>query len=882
MGGPACRVASPFRCCRTPLPYPPFGGRMTTHSSELSAATRDALLRALDEHRAGGGSTQSPTPRLRELFSRLALDEMFQFVGVLAPDGTLLDANNPALDAGGIRREEILGRPFWEAHWWQVSPAAQAALRRAVERAAGGTFVRYEAEMWAAAAGQGVVTVDFSIRPVKDGDGRVVFLVAEARDITERRLAQAELARRNAELETLYGRVKELDDLKTRFFANVSHELRTPLALVLGPVEQLLAGDLPPGGRAPLEVVARNARTLLKQVDDLLDVSKLEAGGVSASWGKLDLAELVRLSASHFDALAAERGMAFSVEAPASLPAEADADKLERVLLNLVGNAFKFTPAGGRIRVTLSADAARARVEVADSGPGIPEAERERVFERFRQLDAPLTRRFGGIGLGLAIARDFVTLHGGRIQAGDAPEGGASMTFELPLQAPPGVAVRGPAPAPAATDGAARAAAGMLDGGLAPAAAGAPEPGGDRPLVLVVEDHPEMNAFLRGALGARWRTAAAFDGEGGLEAVRALRPDLVLTDVMMPGSSGPELIAALRADPELADTPVVVLTAKADDALRTRLLAGGAQDYVQKPVLVPELLARIGNLLEMKQARDVLRTELAVREGDAGRLAVELARRRRELATALASTRFAREHAERASAQKSALLHLVSHELRTPLSVLLLQLERVRRETTALSPRQAEAVARMRAAARRLSGLVDTLLEYARIESGRLTLAPEPFDAAEAAAEIVEELRVHAEQKGLAVELEAGGPLPLLVSDRRLLGVVLVNLLQNAIKFTDTGRIGLAVGASAAGHVFRVTDTGRGISADDQARIFEPFEQLERLARKHTPGVGLGLTLVREMVGALGGNLALASTPGLGSTFTVTVPSLRPEATAVV
>jgi signal transduction histidine kinase len=277
----------------------------------------------------------------------------------------------------------------------------------------------------------------------------------------------------------------------------------------------------------------------------------------------------------------------------------------------------------------------------------------------------------------------------------------------------------------------------------------------------------------------------------------------------------------------------------------------------------------------MKRARDVLRAELADQAEDVERLAAELARRRREVQTALDAMRFAREQADRASAQKTTLMRLVSHELRTPISALVLQVERLRRDANQLSPYHRDAVGRMRSATHRLAGLVESLLEYSRIEAGRMTLAPEPVDAARLAAEVVEELRPQAALKGLGISSPPPGAAPPLVTDPRLLRLVLLNLVSNAIKFTDDGAVTVTVEESGGVHQLAVRDTGRGVAREDQARIFEPFEQLETIAQKHTPGIGLGLALVREMVAALGGRISVESAPGEGSTFVVTLPSRR-------
>lgn len=310
------------------------------------------------------------------------------------------------------------------------------------------------------------------------------------------------------------------------------------------------------------------------------------------------------------------------------------------------------------------------------------------------------------------------------------------------------------------------------------------------------------------------------------------------------------------APPDLASETLGALLRELD-ALRS-----AGSDPRELSPQVKDLLARLA-------------AELADQGEDVDRLAAELARRKRELETALDAMRFAREQADRASTQKTILLRLVSHELRTPISALLLQVERLRRDAAELSPQHRDAVGRMRSATQRLSGLVDSLLEYARVDAGRVTLEPQPLDPARIAADVLDELRPQADAKSLALACPAPGSLPPLDTDPRLLRLVLLNLVSNAVKFTDAGSVTVAIEAAGGEHRIAVSDTGRGIAPEDQARIFEPFEQLESIASKHTPGVGLGLALVREMVSTLGGGIALESRPGAGSTFTVRLPSRR-------
>lgn len=406
------------------------------------------------------------------------------------------------------------------------------------------------------------------------------------------------------EISRLYEKTRELDELKTSFFASVSHELRTPLTLILGPAERMIASpETAEAARRDLEVIVRNARTLLRHVNDLLDVSKLEAGKMAVAYADTDLARLARFVAGHFEVLSGEKRIAFRVEAPEALLAHVDPGKVQRVLLNLLSNAFKFTPGGGSVRLTLRGTPGRVRFEVADSGPGIAPDKREAVFERFRQLEGGATRRFGGTGLGLSIARELVLLQQGSIAIREAPEGGALVVVELPRSAPAGAPVRSEEePAPSADDR--QLVEELRDRPSAPASASARSDGA---LALVVEDNPEMNRFIAESLSARYRVASARDGKEGLAKAIELAPDVIVTDVMMPEMSGDEMQRAIRARPEFARTPIVVVSARADDELRIEMLRDGAQDYVTKPFAPEELRARVDNLLSARRSAEALR-----------------------------------------------------------------------------------------------------------------------------------------------------------------------------------------------------------------------------------------------------------------------------------
>ena len=416
---------------------------------------------------------------------------------------------------------------------------------------------------------------------------------------TEAALAETRAA--NEKITQLYRKTLELDELKSQFFANVSHELRTPLTLIMSPLaRRLAAAGLPEAERRDDEMMLRNARLLYRHVSDLLDAAKLESGHMVVEYAHLDIGGLTRAMASHFDSLARERGIDYRIDVPAALDAEADGEKLQRIMLNLLSNAFKFTPEGGRIEVRLREEAGQAVIEVQDNGSGVPANQREAVFERFRQVEGGTQRRFGGTGLGLAIVKEFAELHGGTASVAEAPGGGALFVVRLPLNAPAGTVIQ--------------STASRLDpvidhqavDELRPPALDAPLPanaqaGVNAPLVLVVEDNADMSAFIADTLRPYYRVVCAYDGREGLEQALALQPDLILSDVMMPRLSGDQMVPELRRQPAMADVPIVMLTAKADDDLRVRLLKEGVQDYLNKPFSVEELLARVGGLVASRR-----------------------------------------------------------------------------------------------------------------------------------------------------------------------------------------------------------------------------------------------------------------------------------------
>ncbi len=489
--------------------------------------------------------------------------------------------------------------------------------------------------------------------------------LVRAASMSEEHKRQLEVA--NSDLAAVNEKLKALDVLKSNFFANVSHELRTPLALVLGETGELLASSKEGDASKPrLMTVQRNARLLLGQVNSILDAARLDAGKMELVREPGDLARFLRVTAANFEVLAAEKQISLSVEAPRSVVASFDSDKLQKVLFNLLSNAFKFTPDGGVIKVLLTAEGRHARIEVRDSGFGVPPAQREAIFERFRQGDGSASRRAGGTGLGLSIARDFVELHGGTLHAEGAAEGGSNFIINLPTEMS-GVAEGSltsvsegavfsdemleelrPAPAWRETQDAAAEAQTLL---------------ANAPMVLLVEDNPEMSRYVAEILAPHYRVVTASNGAEGYEQVIQLHPDLVLSDIMMPVMAGDALVHAIRGHRELDSIPIVLLSARADEELRVSLLREGAQDYMVKPFSRHELLARVGSQVALKRTRDLLQHELNSKEKDVASLASKLAERHHELNQALEKVTASEAQLEQKVRDRTAKLRIAVNEL---------------------------------------------------------------------------------------------------------------------------------------------------------------------------------------------------------------------------
>jgi signal transduction histidine kinase/DNA-binding response OmpR family regulator len=414
----------------------------------------------------------------------------------------------------------------------------------------------------------------------------------------------------------------EIDRAKTAFFSNVSHEFRTPLTLMLGPLEDALANE--PSSTAQherMEIAHRNALRLLRLVNSLLDFSRIEAGRVEASYLPTDLAALTADLASSFRSATEKAGLRLTVDTPPlSLPVYVDRDMWEKIVLNLLSNAFKFT-FDGEIGVSLRERDGAARLTVRDTGIGIPASQIDKLFDRFHRVEGARGRSFEGSGIGLALVRELVRLHNGDI-AVESDEGhGTAFHVTIPL----GTSHLSPERVKAAPDESATATrsqtfveealrwlpgtAGdaLLDAGAArevPQAGTADPLPAERRRVLLADDNADLRDYIGRLLADNgYEVATVADGVAALAALRARRPDILVTDVMMPRLDGFGLLKAVREDASLRDLPTVMLSARAGDDAKVEGLDAGADDYLTKPFSARELLARVAANIAMARLR---------------------------------------------------------------------------------------------------------------------------------------------------------------------------------------------------------------------------------------------------------------------------------------
>jgi len=399
----------------------------------------------------------------------------------------------------------------------------------------------------------------------------------------------------------------ELDRAKTAFFSNVSHEFRTPLTLMLGPLEDLLAksDSLPTDDRALLAVAQRNGIRLLRLVNTLLDFARIEAGRAQATYQPTDLRVLTEDLASNFRSACERAGIRLLVDCESVPdPVYVDREMWEKIVLNLLSNAFKFT-FEGEIALRIRDADNGVVLTVSDTGTGIPPDELPRMFERFHRVENARGRSHEGSGIGLALVSELVKLHGGSICVESELGQGTKFAVRIPKGTAHLPAERLRASTATSSTSLATAAEAYVSEALAwlPAAPEAAAPRPDLPRVLLADDNADLREYARRLLAEHYEVHVVADGQAALEAAHELRPQLIVSDVMMPRLDGFALIRAVRADPQLRPIPIILLSARAGEEARIEGLDRGADDYLVKPFNARELLVRAGTLIRSAELR---------------------------------------------------------------------------------------------------------------------------------------------------------------------------------------------------------------------------------------------------------------------------------------
>ncbi len=635
----------------------------------------------------------------------------------------------------------------------------------------------------------------------------------------------------------------EIDRAKTAFFSNVSHEFRTPLTLMLGPLEDALADasvPLPQAHRERMLLVQRSGMRLLKLVNTLLDFSRIEAGRVQASFQETELAALTRDLASVFRSTVEKAGLALHVACETTPePAWVDREMWEKIVLNLLSNAFKHTLAGS-IHVALVAKDGTAQLTVADTGVGIPATELPRLFERFHRVQGARGRSYEGSGIGLALVQELVKLHGGGVHVESELGRGTTFTVSLPL---------GHAHLPSERLNADRnmqstatraeafvnEASGWIGEPPAPAEA-LPKPTvapRDLPRVVLADDNADMRDYVRRLLADYYRVEAVNDGHAALDATRRELPALVLTDVMMPGLDGFGLLRTLKAAPETANVPVILLSARAGEEATLEGLQAGASDYMVKPFSARELLARIEGTLRAARAEQERLQEVQKR------------------------AEFSQQ-----------LIGIVSHDLRNPLNVVLLSaLHLLKREE--LDHGATTNLRRIQRAAERAVRLVRDLLDFTQARlGGGIPVVKRAVDLSELIEQVLMELRASHPERELRFETDdsAAGEWD---SDR--IAQVVHNLVSNAIKYGE-GDVWVRVRSRDRLAQLEVHNRGEPIAPALLPYVFEPMVRGRDQMVRHAGSIGLGLFIVQQLVHSHGGQVTVRSSPNDGTTFTVELP----------
>ena len=701
---------------------------------------------------------------------------------------------------------------------------------------------------------------------------------------TEQALRETEKARQESErqkeiaqnarsvIEEQASQLRELDRIKTTFFNNISHEFRTPLTLLIGPLENALTGVYGPANekmRKQLELMLRNARRLLRLINQLLDLSKLESGKLELNVREHNIVPLLEGVVLSFTAFAEKKNLLLNFT-PSSekVILNYDAASLEKVFFNLLSNAVKFTPAGGKILVSIKEPKAMfsgthttVEIRVKDTGIGIPTKELPHIFDRFHQVDGAISHSGEGTGIGLSLVQELVALHEGTIKVLSEPGKGSEFIVTFPKglermhpgdisepwskQQAPDISC-GPMMEMAVFDDDESA----EGDGYAGEAPHAPEYELERRTLLVVDDNADVRDYVSASLDATYHVITAKDGRDALEKVSQFLPDLIISDVMMPIMDGYTLCSKLKSHPRLKYIPIILLTARAAHEDRIQGFEAGADDYMPKPFSAREMSVRIKKLLATREQRYELED-----------LNEELTCENLEL----------REESE----QKSELLRIAAHDMKNPLNAIREFAQIIKKElgedSEVFDPADI-----IHQSSDQMLHMVTSLLDSEAIEKGLITLNFKPVNINTLAAAIVRRNKHQAEKKGQQLILSISEERCLIEADKDRLFDALDNLVSNAIKYSPKNKaIRVNVRRNRSTIQFEVKDEGPGLTAEDRQNLFKKFQRLSAQPTGGESSSGLGLSIVKQIVELHNGKVWADSKSGEGSSFIIALPTLK-------
>lgn len=681
---------------------------------------------------------------------------------------------------------------------------------------------------------------------------KIIYIIHRVEDVTEFvRVSQKgqdlersneemrmEVLNRSRDLASANERLREADRAKSLFFNNISHEFRTPLTLLLGPIEALLSDPqlaLPPKPREALRLAYRNALRLYKLVNSLLDFSRIESGRVRASFSPIDLSTLTIELASMFQSAFDKADLRLDIQCPPlSEVGYVDLEMWEKIVLNLVSNAFKFTFKGG-VKISLIEKGAHFVLSVSDTGTGIPENELPHLFERFHRVSGAKSRSYEGTGIGLSLVRELVHIHKGEISVQSTLNQGTTFSITLP---------KGKSHLPAEMVSQKslpfdkKGASFYLEEASQWISPEAPEKtettsAASSARILVVDDNVGLRAYIHSILHSHYVIEAAIDGMQAIEKVKNQKPDLILSDVMMPNMDGFELLRIMRSDPETATIPFILLSARAGEESAVEGLEAGADDYLVKPFSAKELLARVRTHLQMASLRNKWSREL-----------------------------------EQSNKELEAFNYAISHDLKAPLRAItgfgeILIIEHAHQ----LGEEGLKSLRRLQAAAKRMTQMIESLLGLS--STSKKPIHRDLVDLSKISREILSDLKRTNPQRSVESSVT---DLMIAKGDPHLLQIVLQNLLGNAWKFTGgRAKALIEVGRMEKNSktVFYVRDNGAGFDMGSSKKLFNPFSRLH--SDSEFEGTGVGLATVSRIILRHGGEIWAEAAPNAGATFYFTL-----------